>query len=105
MAIAKISHLLYTYSELLSINFTSLAKFIHGTSRQTLVSGRPAIIHYSALENPAPKFKWSRKKWTRFKREIHSVAKLEPDDEVCGTGWDYFTSRLRDMQGITENKS
>ena len=30
------------------------------TPEQTFISGRPGIIHCSALGNPAPQFKWSR---------------------------------------------
>ncbi|XP_044182087.1 leucine-rich repeats and immunoglobulin-like domains protein 3 [Acropora millepora] len=37
------------------------SKFIHKTPEQTVIGGGLGIIHCSALGNPAPQFKWSRK--------------------------------------------
>ena len=42
------------------IHVTSLAKFVRETPQQAVISGRPGIIHCSALGNPAPQFKWSK---------------------------------------------
>ena len=42
-------------------HFISLAKFIHKTPKQTFLSGGAGIIYCSAVGNPAPQFKWSRK--------------------------------------------
>ena len=61
VAIAKkIPQLLHTQWIIL-MNFTFLANFIHKTPRQTFISGTSGIIQCSALGNPAPQFKWSRK--------------------------------------------
>ena len=43
------------------IHFTSLAVFMRKTPKQSFISGEPGIILCSALGNPAPQFKWSRK--------------------------------------------
>ena len=59
VAIAKNTTIL-THIIVVLIHFTSLAKFIRKTPEQTFISGRPGIIHCSALGNPAPQFKWRR---------------------------------------------
>lgn len=44
------------------MNFTFLAQFIVDIPlQQTFISGKPGIINCSALGNPPPQFKWSRK--------------------------------------------
>ena len=43
------------------LHLISLAKFTQVTPEQTFISGEDGIIHCSALGNPAPQFKWSRK--------------------------------------------
>ncbi|XP_067025669.1 hemicentin-1-like [Acropora muricata] len=37
------------------------ANFIHENKKQKFISGKPGIIQCSAMGNPAPQFKWSRK--------------------------------------------
>ena len=43
------------------LHLISLAKFTQVTAEQTFISGKDGTIHCSALGNPAPQFKWSRK--------------------------------------------
>ena len=59
VAIAKITTVITDIMDCLHL--ISLAKFTQVTQEQTFISGEDGIIHCSALGNPAPQFKWSRK--------------------------------------------
>ena len=62
MAIAKNATATTHTQRIILINFPFLAKFIENIPlQQTFISGKPGIIQCSALGNPLPQFKWSRK--------------------------------------------
>ena len=56
------------------ILFTSIAKFKDETPEQTFISGGPGMINCSALGNPAPQFKWSRRDGQRLDWRFSQLA-------------------------------
>ena len=88
------------------MNFTSLANFINKTQRQTFIKGRPGVIQCSALGNPAPQFKWSRKdgrsiKGGRFIQLTNGSLKVE---EMHREDTGIYTCTMKQSRG-TESTS